>query len=152
MKNLLGHLQTIKNNKEILDHLGKGYPALCIFIMEKRGMNKQLHQYMEKCKSLENDWKNYSLYVHGYWLPFLHQQISQGLLKRVEDKESIVLEIRGQSYKYEGYINADGEAFGFGKLKGHEYSNFGTTYTGTFKNNKIHGICKNSKRDKLSYS
>ena len=44
-------------------------------------MHKEVEEYMDICKSYENDYKMYSLYVHGYWLPYVEQQKAKGLLK-----------------------------------------------------------------------
>ena len=50
------------------------YPYHAVFVMKKEGMWKELDQYMERCKGYENDYKNYSLYVHVY-LPMYFQSL-----------------------------------------------------------------------------
>ena len=64
----------MKSEEERLEHLAKCYSSLYIFLMKKLGMDKELEQYMEECKSCLDDEAEYSKYVHGYWLPFLRQQ------------------------------------------------------------------------------
>ena len=51
-------------------------------MMKKRGMKAEFKQYMDKCESYENDYRNYTLYIYGYWIPYLQQQIEKGHLKK----------------------------------------------------------------------
>ena len=60
-----------------MDFLGEEYPSLHIFILEHLKMHSKIEQYMAMCKkyevesSLSNDaTENYSLYIHGYLLPW----------------------------------------------------------------------------------
>ena len=71
MQHLLGSLESLKTNKERIDYLSYGYPSLYVFILKKRGMKAELKQYMGICESYENDCKKYTLYIYGYWLPYL---------------------------------------------------------------------------------
>ena len=45
---------------------------------------------MLKCKGFENDCKNYSWYVHGYWLPWLDYQREAGKLKQGNELEDFI--------------------------------------------------------------
>ena len=57
--------------EERLDFLGLQFPSLLICVLKNRGNEKEIAEYMEDCKKLENDYEKYSQYVHGYWLPWL---------------------------------------------------------------------------------
>ena len=61
-------LDAMKTNKERMSYLSEYYPALCIYALKKLGMDQELREYMETCKSCENDASKYSKYIHGYWL------------------------------------------------------------------------------------
>ena len=71
LETLFHYLDGMPTDKERLEYLGDHYPAMCIFVMKKRGWERQLEEYTKKCYSYEDDCENYSLYVHGYWLPLL---------------------------------------------------------------------------------
>ena len=45
-------------------------------------MNEAVASYMEKYRKLEEDFRNYTLYVHGYWLPWLEEQRKLGIIKK----------------------------------------------------------------------
>ena len=47
---------------------------------------EELKLYYERCKSYEidEDHSKYSLYVHGYWFPYLQRLEKEGLLKEGE--------------------------------------------------------------------
>ena len=40
-----------------------------------------MHQYMQECKTYENDPYEYSLFVHGYLIPWYEQQYKAGKIK-----------------------------------------------------------------------
>ena len=54
----------------MIDFLEQNYPCLYIYILKQRCQNRELTNYMTKCKQYENDVKKYSLYIHGYLLPW----------------------------------------------------------------------------------
>ena len=81
LKYLIEFISKMKTNKHRLNFLGERYPDLCIFVMKKRGMQDELQEYMDRCRSYENDPERYTLYIRGYWLPYLQQQKDKGLLK-----------------------------------------------------------------------
>ena len=77
------------------------------------------------CKKFENDFENFSLYLHGYWLPYLEQMMEDELLE--EGKATSILselillrigtaifKIDGFNVYYKGLIDVDGEAVGYG--------------------------------------
>jgi len=82
MKDLLVYLRLMKGDEERIEYLAKEYPCLYIFILQKLGHEEELRQYMQKCEKYEYDYKKYSLYIHGYWLPYLKQAKESGLLKQ----------------------------------------------------------------------
>ena len=75
MDTLLRSLDMIQSNEERKEYLATWCPCLHIFVLQKRGMDEELRAYDEKCKSYENDKdpSKYSLYVQGYWLPYLQR-------------------------------------------------------------------------------
>ena len=54
-------------------------------------MTDKIEQYMAKCKAYENDKENYSLYVHGYLLIWLHQQRQAGKLSKGTSKHLLII-------------------------------------------------------------
>ena len=66
---------------------------------------------MDEGKKYENDHSNYTIYVHCYWLPLLEQKRSQGL---IQSGKIILEDMFGNEYKYEGEIDQNGQAFGYG--------------------------------------
>ena len=47
------------------------FPCLFFLVAEKLGLYEEIREYMEDCRRLEDDREKYSLYVHGYWIPWL---------------------------------------------------------------------------------
>ena len=45
-------------------------------------MDSAIKIYMEVCQKLENNFEKYSIYVHGYFLPWLAQEREAGNLKK----------------------------------------------------------------------
>ena len=37
-------------------------------------IGKAAEEYMQECYQCKDDWRRYSLYVHGYWMIWLWQQ------------------------------------------------------------------------------
>ena len=55
----------------MMTFLEENYPCLCIYVLKKRCQNRDLTNYMTRCKQYKDDVKKYSIYVHGYFLPWL---------------------------------------------------------------------------------
>ena len=113
---------------------------------------------MIQCKEYENSVENYSLYVHGYWLPRLEQERKAGRLTNFDnirargknskpknffclDKSYEPISRRldnGVKYLWFGEVDKNYKACGYGVLHGshhcHERSH------GTFFNDEPHGI------------
>ena len=68
-----GEQINLTNIKKKMDFLSEEYPSLFIFILEFFDMTDKIEQYMNKCKTYEEDPYKYSLYVHGYFLVWLDQ-------------------------------------------------------------------------------
>ena len=45
-------------------------------------MKEAVASYLEKYRKLEEDFRNYTLYVHGYWLPQLDEQRELDIIKK----------------------------------------------------------------------
>ena len=82
MEEVLHKLEGMQSNKKRFEYLGERYPDLFIFLMTKQGMTKELKRYMDKCMTYENDWKRYTLYVRGFWLPYLRHLRKKRLLRK----------------------------------------------------------------------
>ena len=106
---------------------------------------------MEACKSLEDQWHKYSLYVHGYLLPWITQQREEGKLKLGKVFTSlncssyclgntIIINQDGFEHEYTGEIDSEQEACGWGTIVLAETPDL--KYEGTFLNNQKHGYCK----------
>ena len=82
MDTLVKKLDQMQTNDERCEHLSIWCPCLYIFVLQKRGMVEKLSAYVERCKLYENDKdpSTFSLYVHGYWLPYLQRLEEQRLL------------------------------------------------------------------------
>ena len=89
---------------------------------------------MDYCKTLENheNLEFYSYYIHGWCFPHLAQQRTQGKLKLGTSD----VKIEGGKCKYTGELNEKDEAHG----QGTAVDESGNKFTGTFFNNKLHGI------------
>ena len=66
---LLSEIEKLET-KSRFDYLGERYPSVHIYVMTKLKMKQSLEKYINSCFKLENDYKEYSLYVHGYLLPW----------------------------------------------------------------------------------
>ena len=82
MEEVLHKLEGMQSNKKRFEYLGERYPDLFIFLMTKQGMTKELRRYMDRCMTYENDWKRFTLYVRGFWLPYLRHLRKKRLLKK----------------------------------------------------------------------
>ena len=81
MMGLIEVLSGMKDNKEIINFLGDQYPELCVYILNKRGLKRELQKYTKRCKNCEDDAGKYTLYIQGYWLPDLQLLEEKGVLK-----------------------------------------------------------------------
>ena len=57
-----------------MEYLSDEYPSLFVFILEQFEMRDRIEKYMAMCKTYENDPEKYTMYIHGYFLIWLHQQ------------------------------------------------------------------------------
>ena len=71
-----------KDDKQRIEYLKKWHPTLYVYAMGDCGRDEDMKEYMEKCKKYENDddFSKYSLYIFGYWLPYLEELKKKGLL------------------------------------------------------------------------
>ena len=101
---------------------------------------------MEQCKSYESEPKNYHLYVHGYFIPWLEKKRVAGQLKNCKQsqKAHILLvvattevKVIGDLCQYQGEIDENGEPCGVG-----EATKPGFKFTGLWLEGARHGICK----------
>ena len=60
-----------KTKRETSTYLSQNYPCLYIFVLNSLDMNDRVHKYMQDCKSFESDSLKYSIYVHGFFIPWL---------------------------------------------------------------------------------
>ena len=106
---------------------------------------------MSACKKLENDYNNYSLYVHGWWLIWLAQQRQAGKLKQGNTLTILILIIvinkrvklgglGGSQCYYTGEVDETGKTCGNGVIVNVNNPNVKTE--GTFLNGARHGISK----------
>ena len=58
--------------RQKMEYLSEAYPSLFIFVLEHLKMPELIELYMQRCKCYEDDVERYSLYVHGYFLPWLN--------------------------------------------------------------------------------
>ena len=65
-----------------MDLLSLEYPGIYISYLKMRGLDTELKEYMNMCKSFREDYKKFSLYVHGYLEPHFQQLRESGLIKR----------------------------------------------------------------------
>ena len=99
-------------------------------------MDDALAEYSQKCKGYIDDYENYSLYVHGYLIPWLSEQRQQGALKTVSG-----LKVGSYSeYTYTGEVldgipTGEGEAVAIG-------DQISVNMKGTWLNGLIHGYYK----------
>ena len=75
-------LRQAKDRQEELTMLKKKYPCLYVFALKALGRERECNEYMDKCKKYKKKKpEHYYIYVHGYFLPWLHEQRTKGLLK-----------------------------------------------------------------------
>ena len=58
---------------ERIDFLRKYYPGAAVFVMKNLGLQTELEHFIEKCKACEDNWRDYSYYIFGYWLPYIQK-------------------------------------------------------------------------------
>ena len=54
-----------------MEFFSESYPSLYIYMLKHFKMPDRIEKYMSQCKEYENDAKKYSLYIYGYFLPWL---------------------------------------------------------------------------------
>ena len=79
---LQSELEEKLNEWEKKKYLSEAYPSLYILMLEQFKRADKIEQYMAQCKEFENDRIRYSLYIHGYLLPWFDQQRKAGKLKQ----------------------------------------------------------------------
>jgi len=107
-------------------YLSNKYPCLYVLVMRKRGKDYELEAYMSDCKSYENDWTKFSMYIHGYWIPFLQKEKEEGRLK----EGTVTFRIFQHDVIYEGLLDEDGKAYGWGTCTSLNYPS--QSWTGFF--------------------
>ena len=65
-----------------IDFLKQNYPAAALMVLQCLDKEIEAEVYMKNCKKAERDVRNYSYYVHGYLLPWLQKQRSEGNLSK----------------------------------------------------------------------
>merc|ERR1719266_496386 len=73
MEKVFTELEPMQTSTKHLAYLREKYLAMYLFIMTKKGMKEEMENYQVECKALEDDWENFSSYVHGYWLPYIQK-------------------------------------------------------------------------------
>ena len=64
-----------------MTYLKEFYPSVAICLFRYYKLTNQLEQYQQECRALEDDdHVKYSLYVYGYFIPWLEQQRDDGKL------------------------------------------------------------------------
>ena len=76
---------------------------------------------MKNCKAFKNYWKQFSLYIHGFWLPWLERARTEGRIKHGKQQKVIhdsdylgekKIKIGKEEYDYKGEIDELGNACG----------------------------------------
>ena len=97
---------------------------------------------MSSCSS-ELDFKSYSRYIHGVWLPLLIEQRDAGKIVKTKKVITVAFGKENKMFDYEGEVDDLGRAHGYGHA-----TEFGESWkkalkcSGTFKHDKPHGIRK----------
>ena len=65
-----------------MEVLAELFPCLNILVLIYLKKESEVENYMRRCKGLENNPRQYSLYLHGYWLPWLEQLRNAHILKQ----------------------------------------------------------------------
>ena len=78
----LGELETLGQK---MTYLSQHYPCIYLLVLKYLKKEKRIEKYLQHCKSFENDCEKFSLYINGYWLPWLEQQRAQGKLQTGKD-------------------------------------------------------------------
>ena len=105
--------------------------------------------FKEECRGCMYSVENYSLYVHGFWLPWLEQQRKEKKLKFGKSFYNFNFCCLGTcsfnmygviKYNYSGEIDNDGAATGFGIAVNDDDPSY--KFIGTFLDNLPHGLSK----------
>ena len=93
------------------------YPRLYLYVLKSLNRNKKYDEFKSKCLKWreENtfDSKKYSYYVHCYLMPWFETERREGRLKDVRINRQLE---DGNYIKYDGEIDTQGKACGFGIL------------------------------------
>ena len=82
-----------------MNYLSQQYPCLYMFMLTFLKKPDQLKEYIENCKSYKDDLKNYSLFIHGYLIPWYDQQRSSGKLKIGKNSSSSLISLAQQKHR-----------------------------------------------------
>ena len=82
-----------------MDYLSVEYPSLYIHMLGSLDKPDKIEQYMAKCKEYEDHRGKFSLYIHGYFLPWLDQQRKAGKLKKGRCVSNMLID--SNSLRYE---------------------------------------------------
>ena len=116
-----------------MDVLKYEYPCLYLYACEVLGIDCQA--FKDLCECCEHGGPEIQVYhIHGFLIPLLAKQRAQ---KKLQKKKGIV-HIFGDDCDYDGEFNE------FDKGQGHGYGEdqYGRQCSGTFFNNKCHGVGK----------
>ena len=72
ISNLAEILGSLKKSEQKFSYLKKHYPNIFICVLKELKLFAKINTYMQACKKHEmGDPKDYSLYIYGYWVPWL---------------------------------------------------------------------------------
>ena len=81
-KELGKELQVQQTRTGMLSLLSRKYPSVYIYVLQKMRRRDEVKEFMKKCAELEKgDPAQYTMYIQGYWNPWLEQQRDAGKLK-----------------------------------------------------------------------
>ena len=63
-------------------YLGQYYPSLYRLLLIHSNQTERLEEYESSCKAFEDDHERYSLYVYGYFFPWLEAKRANGELTK----------------------------------------------------------------------
>ena len=63
-------LKAIRGFNQQMVFLSQLYPGLYLFVLTQTKQEETKNRFIEKCKTYENDPYRYSIYIHGYLIPW----------------------------------------------------------------------------------
>ena len=70
---LRDQLQKLRWVEDKEDFISKCYPEVYLAVLSRLNRVEDIAKYSDRCESLRDDPYNYSLYLHGFLLPFIQQ-------------------------------------------------------------------------------